>query len=293
MSTKANAALDPLGETWRGPGRSINYTLTGDGTRGVVLLISGLGMQRIEWPGEFIDAIQRAGYRTLLADNRDCGGTDVDGAVAGDGAYTLADMAGDLVALLDGLKIDRVHVVGMSMGGMLAQHLALQAPERCLSLTSIMSTTGRRGVGRPHDQAKWIFTTPAPAAPQAAFVDYAVRSHRSIAGERYVDETHARDVAERVFARGPRPAGTARQLAAIQADGDRSERLATLSLPTLVMHGDADAMIDVSGGEDTAAAIPGARLVIIPELGHSIPRELSAELAEIITTHMAGSGSTS
>ena len=283
MSTQAHAALDPVGATWNGPGRSINYTFTGDGSRGVVLLISGLGMQRIEWPSEFIDAIQRAGYRTLLADNRDCGGTDV----VGDDAYALADMAGDLVALLDGLGLDRVHVVGMSMGGMLAQHLALQAPERCLSLTSIMSTTGRRGVGRPHDQAKWIFTTPTPAAPQEAFVDYAVRSHRSIAGERYVDEPHARAVAEQVFARGPRPDGTARQLAAIQADGDRSERLATLTLPTLVVHGDADSMIDVSGGEDTAAAVPGARLVIVPELGHSIPRELSAELAAILVEHFA------
>lgn len=283
MSTQTHAALDPIGATWNGPGRSINYTLTGDGSRGVVLLISGLGMQRIEWPSEFIDAIQRAGYRTLLADNRDCGGTDV----VGDDAYSLADMAGDLVALLDGLGIDRVHVVGMSMGGMLAQHLALQAPERCLSLTSIMSTTGRRGVGRPHDQAKWIFTTATPSAPQEAFVDYAVRSHRSIAGERYVDEQHARAVAEQVFARGPRPDGTARQLAAIQADGDRSERLATLRVPTLVVHGDADSMIDVSGGEDTAAAVPGARLVIVPELGHSVPRELSAELAAMLVEHFA------
>lgn len=283
MSTQTHAALDPIGATWNGPGRSINYTLTGDGSRGVVLLISGLGMQRIEWPSEFIDAIQRAGYRTLLADNRDCGGTDV----VGDDAYSLADMAGDLVALLDGLGIDRVHVVGMSMGGMLAQHLALQAPERCLSLTSIMSTTGRRGVGRPHDQAKWIFTTATPSAPQEAFVDYAVRSHRSIAGERYVDEQHARAVAEQVFARGPRPDGTARQLAAIQADGDRSERLATLRVPTLVVHGDADSMIDISGGEDTAAAVPGARLVIVPELGHSVPRELSAELAAMLVEHFA------
>ena len=283
MSTQTHAALDPIGATWNGPGRGINYTLTGDGSRGVVLLISGLGMQRIEWPSEFIDAIQRAGYRTLLADNRDCGGTDV----VGDDAYSLADMAGDLVALLDGLGIDRVHVVGMSMGGMLAQHLALQAPERCLSLTSIMSTTGRRGVGRPHDQAKWIFTTATPSAPQEAFVDYAVRSHRSIAGERYVDEQHARAVAEQVLARGPRPNGTARQLAAIQADGDRSERLATLRVPTLVVHGDADSMIDVSGGEDTAAAVPGARLVIVPELGHSVPRELSAELAAMLVEHFA------
>ena len=283
MSTQADAALDPIGEMWHGPGRRINYTLTGDGSRGIVLLISGLGMQRIEWPREFIAAIQRAGYRTLLADNRDCGGTDV----SSDGAYSLADMAGDLIALLDGLAIERVHVVGMSMGGMLAQHVALQAQERCLSLTSIMSTTGRRGVGRPHEQAKWIFTTPSPAAPQEAFVDYAVRSHRSIAGERYVDEPHARAVAERVFARGPRPDGTARQLAAIQADGDRSERLATLTLPTLVVHGDADSMIDVSGGEDTAAAVPGARLVIVPELGHSVPRELSAELAAMLVEHFA------
>lgn len=285
MNAQPDTALDPVGTTWDSAERHINYTLTGPSQGEVVLLVAGLGMQRIEWTAEFVEAIHDAGYRTLMADNRDCGATQVDSETS----YTLEDMAQDLIALLDGLQIAHVHVVGMSMGGMLAQHIAISAPERCLSLTSLMSTTGRRGVGRPHEQSKWIFTSSAPTDSLAAYTEYAQRQHRSIAGARYVDDVHAAATAARVFARGVRPDGTARQLAAIQVDGDRTERLAMVTAPTLVVHGDADPMIDVSGGEATSAAIAGSTFVTIADMGHSVPVALASELSSLMAAHFDAS----
>ncbi len=277
--------LDAVGTTWIDGDRRINYVDAGAADAGVVLLIAGLGMQRIEWQPEFPAELVRRGFRVIAADNRDCGLSHVPG-----GEYGIRDMALDLIDLLRHLRIDRVHVVGISMGGMIAQHVALAAPELTASLTSLMSTTGRRGVGRPHEVSKWIFRTDAPSDDRDAYLDYAIRHHESIAGPHHVELDFARENALRAFERGLRPEGTARQLAAIQADGDRHERLGAITAPTLVVHGDADPMIDVSGGEDTAAAIPGARLALLPDVGHTIPVAVVSQLVDLIAEHAAAAG---
>lgn len=278
----AHPTLDTVGTTWIDGDRRINYVDAGPGDAGVVLLIAGLGMQRIEWQPEFPAELVRRGFRVISADNRDCGLSHVPGA-----EYGIRDMATDLIDLMRHLGVDRVHVVGISMGGMIAQHVALAAPELTASLTSLMSTTGRRGVGRPHEISKWIFRTDAPSEDLAEYLDYAIRHHESIAGPHHVELDFARETALRAFERGLRPEGTARQLAAIQADGDRHERLGAITVPTLVVHGDADPMIDVSGGEDTAAAIPGSRLALLPEVGHTIPVAIVPQLVDLIAEHAA------
>lgn len=279
--TDVNAAtLDPVGTDWVDGERTINFVRAGDGAAGTVLLIAGLGMQRIEWQPEFAAELIRRGYAVISADNRDCGRS-----YGPDAEYGIRDLALDLVALVRHLDVAPVHVVGISMGGMIAQHFALAAPELCSSLTSLMSTTGRRGVGRPHEISKWIFRTDAPTDDLDTYLDYALRHHESIAGPHHVELDFARENAVRAFERGLRPEGTARQLAAIQADGDRSERLADVAVRTLVVHGDADPMIDVSGGEDTAAAIPGSHLVLLEGVGHTIPVAVVPTLVDALTAH--------
>lgn len=284
--TASHPTLDPVGTTWADATRRINYVDAGSGEAGTVLLVAGLGMQRIEWQPEFPSELVRRGYRVIAADNRDCGLSHVPGD-----EYGIRDMALDLVDLVRHLGIAQVHVVGISMGGMIAQHIALAAPELVASLTSLMSTTGRRGVGRPHEISKWIFRTDAPTGSLEEYLDYALRHHESIAGPHFVEPDFARDTAVRAFERGLRPEGTARQLAAIQADGDRHERLGAIAVPTLVVHGDADPMIDVSGGEDTAAAIPGSRLELLPGVGHTIPVAVVPQLVDLLVEHFSASSS--
>lgn len=298
--------LEPFsGTTWETPRGDMNYSLLGEAQRGTVLLIAGLSMQRTDWSPELIAGLHAAGYATLAADNRDCGLTtlsgnhaaegeetdpdpgDADAARPGRAEYSLRDMAADMRELLEHLGTGPVHVVGMSMGGMIAQHLALLAPELVLSLTSLMSTTGNRDVGHAKQESRWVFVTPAPTDSLAAYVDYAVRYHAALSGEPFADIDRVRQLAMVSWQRGLNPEGTVRQIAAIQADGDRTERLAALRLPTLVVHGDADPLIGISGGVATAAAIPGAELHVIEGMGHSVPWQCSEELTERIVAHCA------
>lgn len=267
-------------------GRRLNgmdYSLQGTGARGTVLLIAGLSMHRTEWSPELLAALQARGYATLCVDNRDAGLTETDGPA--DAAYSLAQLAQDLVGLVRGLELPAVHVVGMSMGGMIAQHVALEVPELVASLTSLMSTTSARGVGRPHDQSKWIFTTDAPTDDFDEFVEYALRYHQSITGPTFTDTQRAQFNARIVWERGVDPSGTRRQLAAIRADGDRTERLAAIVAPTLVIHGTADPMIDISGGLATAQAIPGSRFVPVENMGHAVTWELADPIAGTLDEH--------
>ncbi|KAM9861704.1 alpha/beta fold hydrolase [Leucobacter sp. BZR 635] len=304
--------LEPFtGKTWQAPGGTVNYSLLGEARNGTVLLVAGLSMQRTEWSPELIAGLHAAGYATLAADNRDCGLTRLRGgtaASAGAGeaspdtaktgeaktaeassraTYSLRDMAGDLRDLLVHLGVGPVHVLGMSMGGMIAQHLALLAPEQVVSLTSLMSTSGSRAVGRPQERAKWVFLTPAPTDSLESYVDYAVRYHVALAGEQMSDIDRARHLAIIAWERGVNREGTARQLAAIQADGDRTERLESLRLPALVVHGDADPLIGISGGIATAAAIPGAEMHTITGMGHSVPWQCAGSLTERVVAHFA------
>jgi len=198
--------------------------------------------------------------------------------------YTLMDMADGTAGLLDALALESAHVVGMSMGGMIAQQLAISHPHRVRSLTSIMSTPSRR-VGKARRKAQWVLLLPQPTNQEAA-AERALRVYRVIGSPGYpLDERRVADVARRSFARGNNPAGVARQYAAIVVSPDRSPGLRTLTVPTLVLHGADDPLIRVDGGRATAGAVPGARLVVFPGMGHDLPQQLWPQLVGEIVTH--------
>jgi pimeloyl-ACP methyl ester carboxylesterase len=196
--------------------------------------------------------------------------------------YLLDDMADDSFGLLDYLGIEATHVAGASMGGMIAQAMAIRRPERVRSLTSIMSTTGDRRAGRPKMRVWGVLAKRAPNDKQA-FVEHFVRIFRLIGSKGFpFDEERVRTLAAASYERGHRPAGTARQLAAIIASGDRTERLRQLRVPTTVFHGRSDPLVPFRGGRATAEAIPGARLIAIPGMGHDLPREVWPRLVDAI-----------
>jgi pimeloyl-ACP methyl ester carboxylesterase len=272
-------------ETVRHDGVDIRYErLTGDGAR-PLLLIMGLGMQMIFWPDALCADLTRRGFAVARFDNRDSGlsthfhraGTPSllgiftrPSAVA---AYRLDDMAADAVAVLDALGWDSAHIVGASMGGMIAQMLAIRYPARVRSLTSIMSTPSPR-IGRPRLSALGVLLTREVADREAA-AERVVKVSRVIGSPGYpLNEDWLRDTGRRAYDRSYDPAGTHRQLAAINASGDRRTRLAQVRVPTLVLHGEADPLIRPTGGRATAAAVPGARLVTYPGMGHNLPHEL-------------------
>ena len=264
---------------------------------GTIVLIEGLGMQRTEWPVRLLAGLHDAGYRTVAFDNRDVGhSTVVPGLIEDlprgpDGwpqpPYGLEDMAADVAGALDTLEIPEAHVVGRSMGGMIAQHLAMAFPDRVTSLVSLMSTTGARDVGRVHESARWVLTTVPPVDDFEAFLGYELARVEAIGSPGHVDHEVARARAEAAWERGVHPQGTARQLLAVRADGDRTTRLSEISAPTLVLHGDRDPLIDVSGGKATARAIAGARFEAIEGMGHDLPdRFVDEALLPLILAHV-------
>lgn len=270
-----------------------------DGPDGpAVLLICGLGQHRTDWPPELLARLHEAGYRTVVADNRDAGRASIapgrleDLPTGDDGwpvpPYALASFADDLAVVLDAVDVPRAHVVGVSMGGMIAQHLALAHPDRVVTLTSVMSTTGARTVGYPHERAKPILTTVPPTGTRDAWIDHALTMQRLLASPGHVEEDRVAARARVKWARGLAPLGTARQLLAIRADGDRTGRLGAITAPTLVLHGEDDPLIDVSGGHATADAIPDAKLVTIAGWGHDLPRALLDDVVQPLLTHIAG-----
>jgi pimeloyl-ACP methyl ester carboxylesterase len=267
-------------------GIEIVYEAFGDEADPVMLMIMGLGIQMLGWDEELCRMLAGRGFHVVRFDNRDVGrSTKVGGGprpdlmalAAGDpssASYTLADMADDAVGLLDHLGAEAAHLVGASQGGMIAQAVAIGRPERVLSLASIMSTTGNREVGQPHAEGLSALLSPPPADSEG-MADWAVATWRAIGSPGFPpDEDAIRARAKASFERGYSPDGVARQIAAILASGDRTEELAELRAPTLVIHGADDPLIDVSGGEATARAIPGAKLIVIPGMGHDLPRAL-------------------
>jgi len=261
-----------------------------------LLMIMGLGAQMILWPEELCELIAAEGYRVIRFDNRDSGrSTKLDNAARGsiqdalsgripEGAYKLSDMAGDAAGLLDALGIEAAHVVGASLGGMIAQTLAIERPERVLSLASLMSTTGNPEVGRPTPQGLAGLTT-VPPRDRDGYVLALVEARRLIGSPGFpFDEERAAGVARSGFDRGYFPEGTVRQTIAILASGDRTERLGGIGVPTVVIHGEEDPLIEVSGGRATAAAIPGSKLLVIEGMGHDFPAgvwgQVAAEVAE-------------
>jgi pimeloyl-ACP methyl ester carboxylesterase len=273
----------------------IAYERRGTPTDPVVLLIMGGAAQLVHWPDGFLAALLRRGLQVIRFDNRDAGRSThfhdgpkpvVQAALAGDlssASYTLSDMAADTVSLLDALELDAAHVVGLSLGGAIAQTIAIEHPTRILSLTSMMSTTGDTTVGQPHwETLKAVFGGP-PAITRQQVVDRAVRTFSIIGSPAY--PTNPADVAERAglaWDRGHDEIAIGRQGVASIASGDRTPPLQQLDLPALVIHGLADPICDVSGGRATAAAIPGAGLVLIEGLGHNLPPGLWERFADHI-----------
>jgi len=271
-------------------GLPICFQTEGDPAGPPLLLVAGLGAQLTWWPSGLRAALADRGFFVIRYDNRDAGESawldetgeaDLLAVLAGTARppYLLADMAADGVAVLDALGLSSAHVLGVSMGGMIAQAIAIEHADRVRTLTSAMSTTGAPAVGQPRPDIIEMLLSPRPP-DRAAAIDQGVELSRAISSPAFgfdEPETRARTSAE--YDRGNHPAGAGRQLAAILASGDRSAALRTLALPVLVLHGDADPMVDVSGGRATAAAIPGARLWVVPGLGHDLPPALFDEIA--------------
>lgn len=282
----------------------LEYETFGSSTDAPLLLVAGLGAQLISWAPAFCEQLAAGGHFVVRFDNRDCGlSSKLDGqdaeltailATAGAGdleqalslaPYTLSAMSEDACALLAALDIERAHVVGASMGGMIAQTLAIEHPERTLSLTSMMSTTGEREFGQSTKEANEALLTPAPS-DRAGYIE-AAKGALIWASRRYADLSAIRELAAASYDRCYYPEGVTRQLAAIMASGSRAERLRALRVPTLVIHGLDDTLIAASGGERTAALIPGARLLLLEDMGHDRPPPLWPEICGAILTPTA------
>jgi pimeloyl-ACP methyl ester carboxylesterase len=276
-------------------GIDIAYHRLGKSDAPAVILIMGVAAQYIHWPDGFYQALVERGLQIVRFDNRDAGLSthltdapppDLRAAIAGDlssASYTLSDMAMDTVGLMDVLGIEKAHVVGASMGGHIAQTMAIEHPERVRSLTSMMSTTGDTRVGQPLPEVlREVFGGP-PAYTRDEVIQRMVRAVRAVGSPGYpTDEKEVAARAGQAYDRSYDPIGAARQGIASIASGDRTERLRNLAVPALVIHGLADRMCDVSGGKATAEAIPGAELVLIEGMGHDLPPGLRLHLAERI-----------
>ncbi|HEX8486624.1 alpha/beta hydrolase [Sphingomonas sp.] len=286
-------------------GIELFYDERGDAGAPVILLIMGLGTQMIAWPDAFCDGLAAAGYRVIRYDNRDIGlSTTLDGATAINPlvamimarfgmafplAYSLNDMAADAVALLDALSIARAHIVGASMGGMIAQLVAAGWPDRVLTLTSIMSSSGRRGLPGPTPRLRKRLLAKRPANPSRAEAIAAGVDILSLIS--YPDPGRNPDafatMAAAAFDRGYNPMGVRRQLLAIVADGSRVDRLKTIRAPTLMIHGGADPLVPAAHGQDAAKIVPGAKLVILPEMAHDLPPSQIPRMVALIAEHCA------
>jgi pimeloyl-ACP methyl ester carboxylesterase len=278
------------------------YERFGDPRDPAVLLIMGLATQMLGWHEDFCDALAARGFHVVRFDNRDIGRSSRlshlppptlrqllrrDSTAA---RYTLDDMADDAAGLLDHLEIERAHVVGASMGGMIAQTVAIRHPDRVDSLASIMSNTGGRWRGQPALRIYPLFLRRAPRGREG-YVEHTVRMFRAIGSPGFErDEDELREVVGRGYDRGVDAAGAARQLAAIVAASDRTAALAAVRAPTVVIHGAADPMINPSGGRATARAIPGARLVSIDGMGHDLPRGAWPRILDAIEANAARAG---
>jgi pimeloyl-ACP methyl ester carboxylesterase len=266
-----------------------------------MLLIMGLGCQMIDWKDEFCAQLAGRGFRVIRFDNRDVGQSTlveeagqpriaslIEALQRGEtieAPYLLSDLMADAVGLLDALGIEKAHLVGLSMGGMIAQLLAAGRPERVLTLTSIMSHTGEPGLPPPTPEAWACLTAPLETELEPFLRQYLFK-WRAYAGPAYpIDPVAARDHASRVFARGIHEAGRDRQLAAILASGSRKQALTSVTCPALVIHGDSDPVVPVAGGIATANAIAGAELLVFEGMGHELAKGLWSQVAEAITRH--------
>jgi pimeloyl-ACP methyl ester carboxylesterase len=279
----------------------IAYQTLGDPSDPPLLLVMGLGSQLIHWDLELCRRFTDRGFHVIRFDHRDAGRStkirarvpNLMRAMAGlpiDAPYLLADLADDAFGLLDHLGIERAHVVGVSMGGMVAQTMAIRRPGRVLSLASVMSTTGERRQSRPKLRLWSLLLQRAPQ-DRDQYIEYFVRAFRMIGSPGYpTDEARLRELAGATYDRGHHPAGTGRQLAAIMASGDRTELLRRLTVPTVVIHGKEDPLVPFRGGVATARAIPNSRFVAIPGMGHDLPREVWPKIVDAVVANAARAG---
>src|SRR3954464_10492890 len=269
-----------------------------------MLLIMGLGAQMILWDDDFCRQLAARGFRVIRFDNRDIGkSSKLSGGkrltslellklrflkIPVAAPYRLRDMAEDVIGLMDVLGIKSAHLVGASMGGMIAQEIAISFPQRVLSLTSIMSTTGNPKVPPPTKEAAAMLMAPPPKTKEEYFERFAKTWKILRVGSFPEDEALDRARAERTFARGLNPAGVGRQLRAVLASGSRKERLRSVKAPTLVIHGTVDPLVRPEGGKDTAASIPGAKLLMIEGMGHAMPMRMWPQIIGAIAEHAKG-----
>ncbi len=276
--------------------------------RPVVLLIMGVGMQLIAWPPEMVRALLDAGYRVVRFDNRDVGLSQRFDALGAPKLlwaglkfrlgwrirppYSVRDMALDALGVLDVLQIDQAHIVGVSMGGMIAQRLALLASQRVLSLASIMSSSGARGLPEATPAVtRAMLSRPAGKGMEAS-IDHYVKLFQAIGSSGFpLSEAELRERISAAASRGFYPQGIARQMVAILADSDRAAALARVAVPTLVLHGKADPLVPFACGEDTARRIPGARLAGIEGMGHDLPPGVVQRLLALLLPHLDAANS--
>jgi pimeloyl-ACP methyl ester carboxylesterase len=280
-----------------GRGIQLCYDSFGESGRPPIVLIPGLGQQLHSWSSDFAAKLAARGFLVVRVDNRDVGrSTHMDFpapnpiAVLRGGRhprqYQLGDMARDTVGLLDALGHRDAHLVGISMGGMIAQTVAAHHPGRVRTLTSIMSNTGAPRIGRPAASTWWRMATARQPRNRAEAIDGAVKIFRHIGSHGYpFDEAWVREKAGVAWDRDPTADGVSRQLAGVFASGDRTAELALIEVPTLVIHGDRDRMVHPSGGAATARAIPGAKLVTMPGMGHDLPFGTWDHIVELIADH--------
>ncbi len=283
-------------------GLSFEYESSGSASHPALLLIMGLGAQLVRWPLRFCDKLVERGFRVVRFDNRDIGlSAKMDGAPVPELAtiiaarmaglpvrvpYTLEDMAADTVGLMDALGIEKAHIVGASMGGMIAQLVAVDYAPRVLSLTSIMSTTGNPALPPPTPAAAAVLMSRAPNPSDLdAYLRHSLNTLRVIGSPGApFDEAAARERLITEVKRNYNPAGFGRQLAAVTANGDRRERLRRLATPTMIVHGADDPLVPVACGRDTAENIPGAELRIIPGMGHDLPPQYHDQIVDAIVS---------
>jgi len=285
--------------TARANGIDIEYETFGAADAPPLLLIMGLACQMIAWDDEFCGMLAQRGHRVIRFDNRDIGlSTKTNGdsnvlaaisaAIQGQPftpPYTLSDMAADTVGLLDALDVRSAHIVGASLGGMIAQTIAIEHPARVRTLTSIMSTTGSRTLPTAKPEVTAVLMTPAPPDREGN-IQRAINTFRTIGSPGFpFDEERVRRLAGRSYDRCFEPTGPARQLIAILAAHDREPALAQLKMPTLVIHGSDDPLIPVEGGRATAKAIPGSELLVVEGMGHDFPRQVWPRIIDAISTH--------
>ena len=283
-------------------GVQIHYEEHGDPGDPAMLLIMGFGAQLTLWPDELVEALASRGFRVIRYDNRDIGLSQKFDGVKAPGLvkmtllsklgmtprvpYTLSDMAADGVGLLDALGIEMAHVVGASMGGMIAQHVAAKYPDRCLSFTQIFSTSGNPRLPAARKEALQALVTRPRSNDEAVLVEHGIMLARTIGSPGFpAQEERLRERTLASVKRSFYPEGPTRHLSAIVADGDRSTMLREISVPTLVLHGEDDPLVPCEGGRDTAACIPAARLRTIPGWGHDLPLELVETLSDEIASH--------